>query len=513
MLFNSFTFLFGFLPAAVIVYWCLLAFRRTAAIAFLALASLVFYSWWDVRYLPLFCGSILFNYGMGHLIARARVGQPGKARGLLAFAIAADLAVLGYFKYIGLFADAFASLTGISAAIPAVVLPLGISFFTFTQITYIVDSLKGKVQERGFWNYVLFVSYFPHQVAGPILHHAEMMSQFRTVRFDPRLTQYLVVGISIFALGLFKKVVLADSFAPYADAVFAAAESAQPIGLLEAWGGALGYYFQLYFDFSGYSDMAIGLSLLFGVRLPLNFDSPYKATSIIDFWRRWHITLSRFLRDYLYVPLGGNRKGGARRYLNLLITMLLGGLWHGAGYTFILWGGLHGAYLMVNHAWRAAATRYRLVEVIDRSRGWPLFAWLITTLAVVVAWVFFRAQSLGGAGQLLAAMFDGSRIILPQRLAMLGEGFAYAPVWLARVGDQGTLAMMLLLGFAIVLALPNTISLFRTFSPTVGGDPEPAGRLSFSWRPSLGWAACLGLLLAFAVSRISDGARFLYFNF
>jgi len=321
----------------------------------------------------------------------------------LASAIAANLALLGYFKYGGFFLENVDGLLGRPFADPRIVLPLGISFFTFTQIAYLVDTWKGRANERNPVHYALFVTYFPHLIAGPILHHSEMMPQFRiplTYQFD---FDKFTTGLCIFAFGLFKKVVLADGVAKFVAPVFDSAERGVAVSLPDAWGGALAYTFQLYFDFSGYCDMAIGLSWLFGIALPLNFDSPYKATSIIAFWRRWHMTLSRFLRDYLYIPLGGNRHGSARRYINLFATMTIGGLWHGAGWTFVAWGALHGAYLWANHAWSTAThTRLNLVAVPPPVRS--TIAWLLTFLAVVVGWVLFRARTIAGAGQVLAGM-------------------------------------------------------------------------------------------------------------
>lgn len=283
-----------------------------------------------------------------------------------------------------------------------VILPIGISFFTFTQIAFLADTFQKGVRDYAFVNYGLFVTYFPHLIAGPVLHHAQMMPQFR----EPKTYQIdlanVAGGLSIFCIGLFKKIILADGISPYADAVFDAAEAGVTPGFIEAWIGALAYTFQLYFDFSGYSDMAIGLSWMFNIRIPFNFNSPYRAINITDFWRRWHMTLSAFLRDYLYIPLGGNQKGAIRRYTNLLITMLLGGLWHGANWTFVFWGGLHGFYLIVNHSFNAFIGTHNAQWTIS-----PLFkflSWALTFLAVIIAWVFFRATSFDAALKILAAM-------------------------------------------------------------------------------------------------------------
>ena len=355
MLFNSFSFLFAFLPLALGGYFLCCALGRrfgtpgdtTWGAAWLAACSLFFYAWWDIRFLPLLLCSVAFNYVTGSYIAkRSGTAQAQRALGL---GVAGNLALLGYFKYADFFV-ASANALGAQWTLPHVLLPIGISFFTFTQIAFLADAAAGKVTEYRLVHYVLFVTYFPHLVAGPVLHHKEMMPQFEDANNTRPLAINFAIGTTIFAIGLAKKVLVADTLAAYASPVFAA--GAAPPTLLAAWGGALAYTFQLYFDFSGYSDMAIGLSRLFGVRLPLNFASPYKAWNISEFWRRWHMTLSRFLRDYLYIPLGGNRQGEGRRRLNLAITMVLGGLWHGAGWTFVVWGALHGAYLVVHQLWR-----------------------------------------------------------------------------------------------------------------------------------------------------------------
>ncbi len=383
MLFNSAPFIFVFLPIVFAVFCFLARCRGVLATVWLAGASLVFYAYWGTAQIWILLGSIAGNYLSGLAIAhRIRLKLPKKA--VLILAVAANLSLLGYFKYYGFFTSNVAAIFGVSSSVGSIGLPLGISFFTFTQIAYLVDVYSGKVREFSLLNYFLFVSYFPHLIAGPILHHAEMIPQFRSEKYAFRIER-LTVGLTIFVIGLFKKVVLADSVSAYVGPVFASPD----VTVIEAWLGALSYTLQIYFDFSGYTDMAIGISYLFGIRLPLNFNSPYKAVSIVDFWRRWHMTLSRFLRNYLYIPLGGNRRGKARRYFNLLATMALGGLWHGANWTFVIWGALHGIYLVINHA----------VSALAEWSGWPCNGtwWRVsgqaaTFLAVVFAWVFFRAE-------------------------------------------------------------------------------------------------------------------------
>ncbi len=341
MLFNSYVFIFAFLPVALLVFYRLGKVSRRLAALWLVAASLFFYGWWNQRFVGLLMASVAFNYAVGYLMGYRL--QRGKTAGLLlAGSISANLALLGYFKYANFFLANFNALFGTTMPIGEFFLPLGISFFTFTQIAYLVDTWRGKVREYDFIHYLLFVTYFPHLIAGPVLHHAQMMPQFARATTYRVHWENIALGVSIFVVGLAKKVLLADSLAVFSSPVFdIARQGGQPM-FFEAWIGALSYTLQLYFDFSAYSDMAIGLSLMFNVRLPQNFNSPYKSASIIEFWRRWHMTLSAFLRDYLYIALGGNRKGTVRRYANLMATMLLGGLWHGAGWTFVMWGGLHG---------------------------------------------------------------------------------------------------------------------------------------------------------------------------
>lgn len=352
MLFNSYIFIFCFLPIVMIGFFGLARISRAFAVSWLALASVFFYGYWNPTYVGLLLGSIIFNYKMGMWITKADA-QDDKVlkKRLLTFAITGNLLLLIYYKYANFFVTNVNSLIGTDWSFNNLILPLGISFFTFTQIAYLVDTFQGKVKEYNFSHYLLFVTYFPHLIAGPVLHHKQMMPQFNATATYRISLENIAIGLTFFSIGLAKKVLLADNLAEYATPVFTAADTGVPVQFFGAWVGALAYTFQLYFDFSGYSDMAIGISKMFGVNLPINFNSPYKAQSIIEFWRRWHISLSQFLREYLYFPLGGNRKGPTRRYINLLITMVLGGLWHGANWTFVIWGGLHGLYLCINHFW------------------------------------------------------------------------------------------------------------------------------------------------------------------
>ena len=402
MLFNSYIFLFVFLPVTLIIYFQIGKYGyRRLAVVWLISASLFFYGWWNPAYLGLIVGSILFNYGVGTFI-----GKSGNKRSnyALVFGIVVNLGFLGYFKYANFFIENVNGLFATNYYIEQIGIPLAISFFTFQQIAYLVDSWKGETVGYKFLHYCLFVTFFPQLIAGPIVHHKEMLPQFDKSKVYKLNYENIAVGLSFFILGLFKKVVIADTALKYVTPYFNMAVQGNALTFLEGWVAALSYTFQLYFDFSGYSDMAIGLARMFGILLPINFNSPYKANNIIDFWRTWHITLSRFLRDYVYIPLGGNRKGIGRRYINLMITMLFGGLWHGAGWTFVIWGGLHGIYLVINHIWRAFKTKFiRLHE--DSPSIINNVSWLITFIAVVIAWVFFRAPTLDSAFHLLKAMF------------------------------------------------------------------------------------------------------------
>jgi len=419
--------------------------------------------------------SVAFNFGAGQLIGRRVTGERSEpvspsAKMLLVAAIAVNLAFLIYFKYANFFVDNLNHLTGSAWTFAQVVLPLGISFFTFTQIAFLVDTYQGKVKEFNLVHYALFVTYFPHLIAGPVLHHAEMMPQFARQTVCRINWDNLAVGLSIFVLGLAKKVLLADSVADFSTPVFDAVKAGGAPMLIEAWVGALAYTLQLYFDFSAYSDMAIGLSLMFNVRLPLNFNSPYKATSIIEFWRCWHMTLSRFLRDYLYIPLGGSRLGTGRRYANLVITMLLGGLWHGAGWTFVIWGALHGCYLLVNHAWRALKAR---LGWADGGRMASLGAGALTFLGVVVGWVFFRADSFSTAVTMLQGMAGMNGVSLPVSLQDLLVDVLPHAGWLKFEGDfpltlfsNFNAASSLTLGLLIVWLMPNVHQMFLLYQPT-----------------------------------------------
>jgi len=391
LLFNSYEFIFLFLPLTFFIYFYLNQKKLTiASKGFLLFASLFFYSWWNILYLPLILASMLFNFMIGKGLNDTKNKKISK-KSLLIFGIVANIALLVYFKYSDFLIENFNLATSSNVELLHLALPLAISFFTFQQIAYLVDSYRQETGAYDFLNYAVFVTFFPQLIAGPIVHHGEMMPQFANSQNRFKNYRHIAMGLFIFSLGLFKKVVIADLFALWATAGF---DNASNLNSYEAWATSLSYTFQLYFDFSGYTDMAIGLALLFNIKLPINFNSPYKATNIQDFWRRWHITLSRFLRDYIYIPLGGNQKGDFRTYANLLTTFIIGGIWHGAGWTFIFWGFLHGFALVVHRIWTQLGFKL-----------WKWVAWFITFNFINIAWVFFRAKEWQDAIDILKRMF------------------------------------------------------------------------------------------------------------
>lgn len=491
MLFNSYPFILIFLPAALVLFHALHAARYVRSALFsLALMSLLFYGWWNPVYLLLLAPMTLANFGIARLILRLGGRQSPAAKRLLVFGIAGNLAVLGYFKYANFFIDNFNALSGGGLHPARIILPLGISFFTFQKIAFLVDTYRGEIGRLNLLDFTLFVSFFPQLIAGPIVHPSELLPQFR--RIGAAAVALAPVGLTLFALGLAKKVLLADTAALYATPLFNAAAAGKTLDFAAAWSAALSYTAQLYFDFSGYSDMAIGAALLFGIRLPVNFASPYQSASIIEFWRRWHMTLSRFLRDYVYIPLGGGRKGTSRRYLNLFATMLLGGLWHGAGWTFVVWGGLHGLYLAVNHGWQAIRSKWTAGGSLPGPWG-RLPAQTLTFLAVTVGWVFFRSADLATAGAILGSM------------AGLQGG---AP---SESGGALPVAGLLL---AIAWLAPNSQTWVGYTGPEYahahrGDRPEAAP----AWAPSVRWAVATGALLAICLMSMTRVSEFLYFQF
>lgn len=501
MLFNSLEFIFLFLPIVLAIFFIIGKYGyRRLAIASLVAASLVFYGWWNPKYLILLVGSMIFNFFIGYALNK-QAHSPILKKTILGVGVAANLIIIGYFKYANFFITSAGDILGKNFNLTNIILPLGISFFTFQQIAYLVDSARGETKSYNFIDYCLFISFFPQLIAGPIVHHAEVMPQFadkNAYKFSP---DNVSVGITIFSLGLFKKVVFADNIAIYATPVFEAATQGVMPNFVDAWIGAIAYTLQLYFDFSGYSDMAIGIARMFGIKLPVNFYSPYKAISISDFWRRWHITLSNFLRDYLYIPLGGNRKGEIRRNLNLMITMLLGGLWHGAGWQFIFWGGLHGFYLVVNHQWNSLQKRCNLTI---NNKFSQTIAWLITFIAVVFAWVFFRAENMSSALMIVRSMlglnglnFTAEILELEFKRAILGISILLAIAWFT----------------------PNVQEWMGKYEPVLHYDKIK--KLSshnslwskWQWRPNQTYAVITSFLTVIALLHLTKVSEFLYFQF
>ena len=496
MLFTSAVFFFLYLPTVFSGYYLLGRRAPTWAAAWLFVASVAFYGYWMPEFTLLLLGSILWNYWVGNRIGRLDPShtldnRPPAKRWLVA-GVTVNLAVLAYFKYAGFFLANLNAILGQQWNLGEIILPIGISFFTFTQIAFLADAYQKGVREYRFVHYGLFVTYFPHLVAGPVLHHAQMMPQFKessTYRFD---LGNVAAGLFIFALGLFKKVILADGVSPYADAVFDGALTKISPDMTEAWIGALAYTFQLYFDFSGYSDMAIGLSWMFNVRLPYNFNSPYKALNISDFWRRWHMTLSAFLRDYLYIPLGGNRKGPVRRYLNLAMTMILGGLWHGASWTFVFWGALHGLYLAINHSFQALSAP--LFGRLREAAWFRFFAWLLTFLCVVLAWVFFRATDFASALRILNAMIvPETSPVIPTLFWNQGLTPTRGLVWIAALA-------------ALAFLAPNSNRLGEAALRRCHATSATAPML-------LGAAMTASVFLVLVNSMRDSVSAFIYFNF
>jgi len=493
MLFNSHEFIFLFLPFSFFVYFYLNKKKLVnVGKVWLVFSSLFFYSWWDINYLPLILGSILFNYVIGrslyqhsYLLKKGLISR----RIILIFGIVVNLSLLGYFKYVDFFIENINYTFGTDINIINLTLPLAISFFTFQQITYLVDSYKKEIEGYNLLNYAVFVTFFPQLIAGPIVHHSEMMPQFSSIRNKVKNYRNIMMGLFIFSIGLFKKVILADTFSVWATNGFDIAET---LNLIEAWLTSLSYTFQLYFDFSGYADMAIGLALLFNIKLPINFNSPYKALNIQDFWRRWHMTLSRFLKEYIYIPLGGNRGGDFRTYNNLLATFVIGGIWHGAGWMFALWGLIHGVAIITHRLWNL--TTIKLPSVL---------AWFITFNFINITWVFFRAKDWDSAHKVLSSMFSLDNLALPRvlenKMYFLSEygfrfgGFIENIEYVNKgVFSSLTIFFYFIVGLIIITCFKNT----NNYKPRMG--------IQF---------LASSLIALIAITATGKEVEFLYFNF
>jgi alginate O-acetyltransferase complex protein AlgI len=528
MLFNSYGFIFLYMPTVLLGFFLLARVSHEFAAGWLAAASLFFYGYWNVAYVGLLLGSVVCNYAFGLWIAKAGVrhDKVGKKH-LLIFAITANLLLLGYYKYANFFLSNINSVTGAHLSLGEIILPLGISFFTFTQIAFLVDTYQGKVKEYNFIHYTLFVTYFPHLIAGPVLHHKDMMPQFAhasTYRFN---YENMAVGLTIFFIGLFKKVILADGIAQYVGPVFGAPAAGVHLTFIEAWGGSLCYTLQLYFDFSGYSDMAIGLSRMFGVILPLNFHSPYKSVNIIDFWQRWHISLTKYIKEYLYTPitLGFTRIGfGKPAFVEILCSLIIPtitiflilGLWHGASWNYVLFGGMHGVLLVINHLWRKRG--FWLKDKKSPS-GFLIRAlgWAATFFSVNLTFVMFRADSIMTATSIYKGIFGINGFVIPD--AWLPKWGAFGQ-WLVTHGTAFGASNGLIGGGAInwiwilmliVLLAPNTQQIMQHFKPALGVPAMAATRLA--WQPTLKAFALIWLMGFIAVINLNQQSAFLYFQF
>ena len=503
MVFASHSFL-AFLFVLLLLHWRAGYHDERLGKPLLIAASFVFYGFWIPAYLFLLVISILFN----HAIARTLLGgiRGTRRRLLAATGIILNLALIGFYKYAAFIVESLNWTFDTGFHVPEIILPIGISFFTFQQISLLVDAHKGRVTELRFWDHVLFIAFFPQLIAGPIVRQHDMLPQLAARRDWGLRADYIATGIALFSFGLFKKAVLIDPVVPYLDLIYHAAATGSEVGFVDGWIAGIGYGFQIYFDFSAYSDMAIGLGLMFGLRLPINFFSPYKAESIRSFWRRWHISLSRFLRDYLFIPLGGSRHGLLRTVLALTVTMALGGLWHGAGWTFVIWGLLHGGYLAINHLWRAIVARTRSPESVEDAppkwRGLCLRALsvVITFLAVSFAWVFFRAPDLDSAMSLASAM--------------LGFGTWHEVALLTR-----GIVPMFPIYLAIVWLLPNNMELFQSAGAALhvedyrNAQRRPLRPRWLPFRVSAGWAVVTALVFICAWFALSNLSPFIYFQF
>ena len=520
MIFNSYLFLFGFLPVVLAGTFLLARIGAGVAQIWIILASLVFYAAWNAAYLPLLLGSIVCNHAVG--AGMIRTGSPAQRTWMLRGAVAGNLLLLGYYKYTGFFLDNLNAVTGADFSWPALILPLGISFYTFQQLTLLADIAAGRVEECRFRDFLLFVVFFPHLIAGPIVHHRDMMPQFETADYRPRL-ENIVVGLVLLTIGLFKKAVLADGIAGLATPIFQSAAAGHPIPVQFAWAAAVGFALQMYFDFSGYSDMALGLARMVGLKLPANFNSPLKALSIVDYWSRWHISLTRFLTAYVYNPLAmrlarwraaagkpglsGPRTSWGAYWaiiaLPTLVTMFLSGLWHGAGNQYLLFGTIHGVALTVNHAWKLARPRFWPDTALYQRVTWPI-SWVLTFLVATVALVWFHAASVAAGWNIVAGMAGlHGTVAAPgafdaERTDLAGGALVQLYVWIA-------------VGLGIALIPPNTLELLRHWQPAIGMPRSPGFAQGFAMTRR--WAFATAALAVAGVLGLGRVSEFLYWQF
>jgi D-alanyl-lipoteichoic acid acyltransferase DltB (MBOAT superfamily) len=545
MLFNSDEFIFLFLPVTVLGFYLCGSISRTWALRWIILASLLFYASWRPLNVLIIAPSILINFVLARTLLRLSEDEKRHrtSRLVLLLGIAFNIAFLAYFKYIDFGRSTINDIFGTNLVLTHVILPLGISFITFQKIAFLVDVHAGRVKPFTLQDYCLFVLFFPQLIAGPIVHYREMMPQFHNAscRFNK---ENLAVGLTLLAFGLFKKVVLADHIATVVTPIYNQAASGSEVSLLLAWAAAIGFTLQIYFDFSGYTDMALGLARFFGIRLPQNFYSPLKASSIIEFWLRWHITLTRFLTAYIYNPLtlwltrrrlangrrglsGSNTTIGAFASLlmfPILLTMFISGLWHGAAYGFVIWGLLHGFYLTTNHAWRLIRPRL-WSDRLSYERVMQPLGRLLTFTLVAATMIFFRSPTLTSAVDLLKGLIGQNGIALPQAIY---DHLGPLSGWLHRVGvasvnselwsahEFGKMAIWILAPMLIALACPNTLQILARYEPALGVKPPTtkfAGARLIEWHPTLPWALGMSIVAAMGIFFLSGQGEFLYWQF
>ena len=495
MLFNSHNFIFIFLPSVLILYF-LFHKNYKYRLTLLTLASFYFYAYWDLKYSVLLIISILLNYALSFFVKR-------KNKIAFFLAILINLLILATFKYLGMFINFLQLFSERDIIKIDLILPLGISFFTFQQIVFQIDNFNNKITTPKLSEYFFFITFFPQIIAGPIVHHQEIFSQ---IKKKIKLSENFLIGFSIFSIGLFKKVIIADYVAVSSDAYYGAIASGYYPSLLESLIGTLSFTIQIYFDFSAYSDMAMGLAYIFGFKLPLNFASPYQATSISEFWRRWHITLSRFFKNYLYIPLGGNSDHILKSFFNLFIVMSLAGLWHGASINFIFWGMIHGFFLIVNHAYRKIKEKISILKIS------PMFSWLITFFCINLSWVPFRTSNFNETIVVWKSIFSIDNFILPSSISMLG----LPTKEFIQIVDYYNVSIVILISLIIVFFLPNIYQVFSTYNVALkskGYFSDSYSKLNFRWKPNYLWLFLLILSVFFSLGKLSEQKEFLYFQF
>jgi alginate O-acetyltransferase complex protein AlgI len=545
MLFNSSEFLFVFLPATLLGFYLLGAVSRSSAIRWLILASLVFYAWWRPVNVLIIAPSIVINFVLARILARLNEGGSSRhaSRAVLLLGISFNVVFLGIFKYTDFISGTINDVFGANLVLRHIILPLGISFITFQKIAFLIDVQAGRVKSFTFQDYCTFVLFFPQLIAGPIVHYREMMPQFHAAscRFDK---QDFAIGLTLLTFGLFKKVVFADQIALLVTPIYNNAAAGNQTSFVLAWMAAIGFTLQIYFDFSGYTDMALGLARFFGIRLPPNFNSPLRAPNIIEYWLRWNMTLTRFLTGYLYNPLvlsltrrrlakgkpgfgGRNQTVGAFVSLLMvptLVTMFISGLWHGAGYGFIVWGLLHGCYLTINHGWRVVAARL-WPDRPSYDRVMKPIGLILTFVSVTTAMVFFRAPTMTSAIDVVKGIIGLNGIALPQALfdhlgPLTGvfHGIGVIAAQFPSSEDFVKTAIWICLLMVVALVCPNTLQILARYEPALGVKPQQTnlaiGRIRIlEWGPSLPWAIAASVIAGTAIISIGGPSEFLYWQF